>query len=159
MRMAPRFKTIAGIVLGVGVIGYFVLTQTPFNTGRQRDALSYDEAAPQLSRLLSQVDWSENFVQRRAKIQLVDWDADGDLDLLRNTENTGWYENIAGIFTWQGDFPGRKLAGHSTAPVAFDWNEDGELDLLVGAEDGHIYCYHRAALDEPDHITARPYGD
>lgn len=95
----------------------------------------------------------------RAKIQLVDWDADGDLDLLRNTQNTGWFENVAGVFTWRGDFPGRKLAGHTTAPAAFDWNEDGKLDLLVGAEDGHIYCYHRAAIEEPEKITALPYNN
>jgi hypothetical protein len=92
----------------------------------------------------------------RAKIHLVDWDGDGDMDLIRNTQNTGWFENTGGeTYVWRGDFPGRKLAGHTTAPQAFDWNGDQKLDLIVGAEDGHIYCYHRAALEEFDKIDAK----
>ena len=46
------------------------------------------------------------------------------------------------------------LAGHTTAPQVVDWNADGTMDLIVGAEDGHIYCYHRAALDEPGKLDA-----
>ncbi|MCC6699030.1 MAG: VCBS repeat-containing protein [Candidatus Hydrogenedentes bacterium] len=92
----------------------------------------------------------------RANIHLVDWDADGDLDLIRNTENTGWFENTGDArFVWKGNFPGRKLAGHNTAPQAIDWNGDGQLDLIVGAEDGHIYCYHRAAVEEADKVAAK----
>ncbi|MCP4639579.1 MAG: VCBS repeat-containing protein [bacterium] len=93
----------------------------------------------------------------RAKIHMADWDGDGDLDLIRNTKNAGWFENTGGAtFVWRGDFPCRKLAGHTTAPQAFDWNGDGTLDLIIGAEDGRIYCYHRAALEEPDKVDAQP---
>ncbi|MBN2308257.1 MAG: VCBS repeat-containing protein [Candidatus Hydrogenedentes bacterium] len=96
----------------------------------------------------------------RAKIHLADWDGDGDLDLIRNTQNAGWFENTGdATFVWRGDFPCRKLAGHTTAPQAVDWNEDGVLDLIVGAEDGHIYCYHRAAIEEPDRLDALPAGE
>ncbi len=92
----------------------------------------------------------------RSKIHLVDWDDDGDFDLIRNTQNAGWFENTGNeTFVWRGDFPGRRLAGHTTAPQVIDWNGDGKLDLIVGAEDGHIYCYHRAALEEWDKINAK----
>lgn len=92
----------------------------------------------------------------RVKLHLIDWDGDGDRDLLRNTKNTGWFENTGdNTYVWRGDFPQRLLAGHTTAPQAVDWNADGKLDLIVGAEDGHIYCYHRAALDEPDKLDAK----
>ena len=91
----------------------------------------------------------------RAELHLVDWDNDGDFDLLRNTKLAGWFENVDGAFTWRGDFPGRKLAGHDTCPNGIDWNGDGFRDLLLGAEDGHIYCYHRAAIEEPGSVDAK----
>jgi len=92
----------------------------------------------------------------RAGVHLVDWDGDGDLDLLRNTQNTGWFENTGdNRYVWRGDFTMRALAGHNTAPQAVDWNADGKLDLIVGAEDGRIYCYHRAALEQPDKLDAK----
>jgi FG-GAP-like repeat len=91
----------------------------------------------------------------RAKLDMADWDGDGDLDIIRNTAGAGWFENDGQEkFTWRGDFPLRKLAGHTTAPQVVDWNNDGTADLLVGAEDGHIYCYHRAAIDEPERVDA-----
>jgi len=94
----------------------------------------------------------------RVKIQLVDWDADGDLDLIRDSLeglHVGWFENTGdATFVWKESFPGRELDGHTNAAQAFDWNDDGALDLLIGAEDGRVYAYHRAALEQPEKIEA-----
>jgi hypothetical protein len=92
----------------------------------------------------------------RAKIDLADWDNDGDLDLIRNTTTAGWFENVGDwTFEWRGDFSGRKLAGHTSSPSAIDWDKDGQLDLVLGAEDGRFYCFSRAYLEEPGKVDAR----
>ncbi|MFH1744302.1 MAG: VCBS repeat-containing protein, partial [bacterium] len=82
----------------------------------------------------------------RRKIDLVDWDADGDLDMLINspkespaeTRNIALYENIgekdAYVFKYHGDITKQQLEGHTTCPTTTDWNKDGVRDLLVGAE-------------------------
>jgi hypothetical protein len=93
----------------------------------------------------------------RAVLSLVDWTGDGLVDILRDSSEglcVGWFENTGTAFVWRGDFPGRPLAGHSNAPQAVDWNKDGKHDLIVGAEDGRIYCYHRAAIEAPDKLDA-----
>lgn len=97
----------------------------------------------------------------RKKIDLTDWDGDGDLDLLINSPNTSpketrnmsWFENIKqnGVeitFRYEGDITGDRLEGHTTSSTTVDWDKDGIRDLLVGAEDGFFYLYHRNASDE-----------
>jgi hypothetical protein len=85
---------------------------------------------------------------RRWKISLVDWDNDGDLDLLVNSVNVSLFENISQepakvIFSHKGPLSEKVLAGHTTSPTFVDWNKNGVLDLLVGAEDGHFYHMER----------------
>jgi len=80
----------------------------------------------------------------RRKLCLVDWDGDGDLDLLVNSINVNLFENVETqngetTFIDRGPLGERKLAGHTTCPTTADWNGDGAPDLLVGAEDGRFY--------------------
>ncbi|MEZ4699148.1 MAG: VCBS repeat-containing protein [Rhodothermales bacterium] len=88
----------------------------------------------------------------RRKLAIVDWDADGDLDILVNSRNVALLRNdgeVDGIvhFTDMGDLAAGRLAGHTTSPTVVDWNRDGVPDLLVGAEDGHLYYLRHPAAN------------
>lgn len=94
----------------------------------------------------------------RGTFDLVDWDQDGDHDLLTYEFDTlrsvGYYQNSgsdkAPAFQYLGDLlvpRGIILAGHSTTPAALDFDLDGILDLLVGCEDGLVYAFHRAFIE------------
>jgi hypothetical protein len=104
----------------------------------------------------------------RARIRIVDWDGDGDLDILHNAHhlfgdaesllkkvtNAGWYENLGGegnaFFRWRGELIKKEIpmgSEHSTTPEVIDLDGDGRLDLLLGGEDGKIECYHRAFIE------------
>lgn len=80
----------------------------------------------------------------RRKIHVVDWDGDGDFDLLTNSMNADFYENTGAkdgrvTLEHRGPIGKRKLAGHTSSPATIDLNGNGKLNLLVGAEDGHLY--------------------
>ncbi|MBN3582165.1 VCBS repeat-containing protein [Algoriphagus aestuarii] len=84
----------------------------------------------------------------RRKISLVDYDSDGDFDLLVNSVNVSLFENISQttdkvIFKDLGPVSESVLAGHTTSPTFVDWNKDGIWEILVGAEDGHFYHLRR----------------
>ncbi|YCM42647.1 VCBS repeat-containing protein [Verrucomicrobiaceae bacterium 227] len=80
----------------------------------------------------------------RRKLHLVDWDHDGDLDLLANSTNAELYRN-EGIKDGRvilkniGNLAKRKISGHTSSPTTIDLNGDGKRELLVGAEDGRFY--------------------
>ena len=79
---------------------------------------------------------------------MVDWDQDGDLDLLVNSINATLFENISQepekvVFRWKGPISEKVLAGHTTSPTFVDWNKDGVWEILLGAEDGHFYHFER----------------
>lgn len=84
----------------------------------------------------------------RRKFCVVDWDGDGDRDLIVDSEsvnlllNAGWHNGKV-VLQDQGPLVGARLAGHSTCPTTVDWNRDGVPDLLIGAEDGHLYYLER----------------
>ena len=74
----------------------------------------------------------------------VDWDGDGKLDLLVNSENVTFFRNISTkpgewLFESMGRIGKTKLGGHSTAPTPVDWDKSGIPDILTGSEDGHFY--------------------
>lgn len=80
----------------------------------------------------------------RRKLCFVDWNSDGKLDLVVNSANVCYFENIeqkgdTAYFVNRGDLSRMKLAGHDTSPTSVDWDKDGIYDILVGGEDGHFY--------------------
>ena len=86
----------------------------------------------------------------RRKLHAVDWDEDGDIDLLLNGVNADLYENRTTfegrtmLFN-RGPLSERRLAGHTSSPATANfWNSE-QRDLLVGAEDGFLYLQRRTA--------------
>jgi predicted neuraminidase len=80
----------------------------------------------------------------RVKLDVVDWDGDGRLDLLVNSENATWYRNCDDrdgriVLKRIGNLAERNVAGHTSSPTACDFDRDGKPDLVVGAENGRIY--------------------
>jgi len=87
----------------------------------------------------------------RRKLCVVDWDHDGDLDLIVNSENAQLYRQVAApegrwLFRREANLAVRPISGHTTPPTTVDFDRDGKRELLVGAEDGRLY-YLQA---EPD---------
>jgi hypothetical protein len=80
----------------------------------------------------------------RRKLEVVDWDGDGRLDILFNGENADFYRNLGernGKVALQnkGTMDERKVSGHTSSPTLVDWDKNGIPDLLVGSEDGRLY--------------------
>lgn len=80
----------------------------------------------------------------RRKIDVVDWDADGKLDIIVNSTSATWMRNLGSEdgetrLADMGPLSEAKLAGHTSSPTTVDWNGDGRRELLVGAEDGFLY--------------------
>ena len=87
----------------------------------------------------------------RRKFCFADWDNDGRLDLLVNSQNVNFLRNVAEkpgefIFKDEGPLGHTQLAGHSTNPAIVNWGKNDVPDLLVGAEDGYFYF-----LKNPNH--------
>ena len=80
----------------------------------------------------------------RRKLCIVDWDGDGKLDVMVNSQNANWLRQVAAhdgkyFFKDMGNVGDRNIEGHDTSPTPVDWDGDGVPDLLIGAEDGHLY--------------------
>lgn len=80
----------------------------------------------------------------RVKLTVVDWDGDGRLDVLTNSENALWYRNCETrqgkvVLKKIGNLADRNVSGHTSSPSTVDFDRDGQPDLLVGSENGRIY--------------------
>jgi len=69
----------------------------------------------------------------RRKIAFVDWDQDGDLDLIVNSVNAALFENLGTEngkvnMKFIGNLSDQKLAGHTTSPTIVDWDKNGIPD-------------------------------
>jgi hypothetical protein len=88
----------------------------------------------------------------RRKIELADWDSDGDLDLITDSdEGPIWYQNVGTqakpVMAARGTIINAPLRGHNPTPNVADWNGDGKLDVIVGAEDGFLYYFERSYIE------------
>lgn len=102
----------------------------------------------------------------RYKLDVVDWDGDGRLDILVNSENASWYRNCEDredkvVLKKVGNLANRNVAGHTSSPTACDFDQDGKPDLVVGAENGRIYYIKHADCIQysDEQIEARKPSD
>ena len=80
----------------------------------------------------------------RRKLAVVDWDDDGQLDLLLNSANADLYRGLGkreGTWRFQrtGSLAQQNIEGHDVSPTTVDFDGDGVPDFLGGAEDGRFY--------------------
>ena len=83
--------------------------------------------------------------------RIVDWDGDGDLDVLtqggHQTGNVFFYENISTVageynFVNRGDVVANKpVKYHEVCMATCDWNKDGKPDILAIGECGNLYYF------------------
>jgi hypothetical protein len=104
----------------------------------------------------------------RMRVLVIDWDKDGDRDIIRGCTQAGdhedpnyaEYERIAVWYENTGDDrhflkarsllkndEGVSFCGHATSPAILDWDNNGSLDLLLGTQEGLIYFFSREYLE------------
>lgn len=97
-------------------------------------------------------EWTRPGYAGRTVVNAVDWDNDGDFDLILNNINGRLYENVSGNipnaqFIDRGNIVSERLSAHNCAPEIVDWDDDGLLDMFLGSEEGHVYYFSRAYIE------------
>lgn len=94
----------------------------------------------------------------------VDWDRDGDLDLIvgdiqgyvyfvENKSGTAEHKfRVAGKLSVGGE--AIRVPGGDSGPVVVDWDGDGHHDLLLGAGDGSVGFYRNTARSGAPQLAA-----
>lgn len=80
----------------------------------------------------------------RRKWCFTDWDRDGNLDILLNSQNADLWKGLGkheGKWRFQhvGKLAPQNIEGHDVSPSTADFDADGWADFLGGAEDGRFY--------------------
>jgi hypothetical protein len=80
----------------------------------------------------------------RRKLCIMDWDGDGQLDILLNSANANFLRQTGSadgkwFFADLGLLAAVNIEGHDVSPTTVDFNGDGLPDFVGGAEDGHLY--------------------
>jgi hypothetical protein len=80
----------------------------------------------------------------RRKLCVTDWDGDGKFDLLLNSSNADFLQQVEAkdgkwIFKNSGTLAQKNIEGHDVSPAVVDFDADGIPDFLGGAEDGRFY--------------------
>jgi len=110
------------------------------------------------SEILKDAEGDTLHVDHSCVAEPIDYDADGDVDLLISTRMTGTYISINAGTTAKPDFVKGKLIelpkyeyvyaplkepreSHVSHAYPIDWNGDGLFDLVCGTEQGHLVWY------------------
>ncbi|MGZ0655428.1 hypothetical protein ACWPKS_07450 [Coraliomargarita sp. W4R72] len=87
----------------------------------------------------------------RTSTSLVDWDGDGDHDLIWNNLNSRLLENVTSDaqpqFVDRGNLLQEHLEAHNNTQDILDWDGDGKLDLFITTETGATHYFNRNYID------------
>jgi hypothetical protein len=80
----------------------------------------------------------------RRKICVTDWDGDGKFDLLLNSSNADFWQQVSAkngqwVMKNAGTLAQKNIEGHDVSPTVVDFDGNGAPDFLGGAEDGRFY--------------------
>ncbi|MDQ8193773.1 VCBS repeat-containing protein [Coraliomargarita sp. SDUM461004] len=88
----------------------------------------------------------------RTSTSLVDWDGDGDHDLIWNNLNSRLLENVSDDthpeFRDRGNLLQEHLEAHNNTHDVLDWDGDGKLDLFITTETGATHYFNRKYIDQ-----------